>query len=58
MGAVLLGCVDGDAPAKELVERKDLQARLRGLAQAMLKKSAITLDEAIDEAPMHFDPPK
>jgi hypothetical protein len=58
LGAVLLGRVDGDAPVKELVERKDLQARLRGLAQAMLKTGTVTLDEAIDEAPMHFDPPK
>jgi hypothetical protein len=58
LGAVLLGLVDGDAPVRELVERKDLQGRLRGLAQAILKKNTITLDEAIDEAPMHFDPPK
>jgi hypothetical protein len=58
LGAVLLGRVDGGAPLKELVERKELLARVRGLAQAMLKPAAITLDEAIDEAPMHFDPPR
>ena len=58
LGAVLLGRVDGDAPVQELVERKEQQGRMRGLAQAMLQKGDITLDEAIDEAPMHFDPPK
>jgi hypothetical protein len=57
LGAVLLGRVDGDAPVKELLERRELPGRVRGLAQTLLKKGAITLDEAIDEAPMHFDPP-
>ena len=58
LGAMLLGRVDGGPPLKELVERRELQGRVRGLAQAMLKPTAITLDEAIDEAPKHFDPPR
>jgi hypothetical protein len=58
LGAMLLGRVDGVAPVRELAERKDLQGRVRGLAQAILKQASITMDEAIDEAPMHFDPPK
>jgi hypothetical protein len=58
LGAVLLGRIDGHEPVKELLERRELQSRIRGLALAILKKSSMTFDEAIDEAAMHFDPPK
>ena len=59
LGAVLLGRMDGNAPVKELQSNaEEMQGRVRGLALAMLKKSTMTMDEAIDEAAMHFDPPK
>jgi hypothetical protein len=58
LGAVLLGRIDGNAPIKELQERRELPGRVRGLALEILKKSNMTFDEAIDEAAMHFDPPK
>jgi hypothetical protein len=58
LGAMLLGRIDGHAPIKELQERREVQGRIRGLALEILKKSNMTFDEAIDEAAMHFDPPK
>ena len=58
LGAVLLGRVDGHEPVKEISERRELQVRVRGLALEILNKSAMTFDEAIDEAAMRFDPAK
>jgi aminoglycoside phosphotransferase (APT) family kinase protein len=59
LGALLLARVDGSAaPMKELADRREAQGRMRGLALEILKRSAISLDEAIDEAAMHFDPPQ
>jgi hypothetical protein len=58
LGAILLGRLDGNAPLKELADRREAQNRLCNLALEILKKNTITLDEAIDESPMHFDPPK
>jgi hypothetical protein len=58
LGALLLGRIDGHVPMKEFQEKREAQTRARGLALEILKNAAITLDEAIDEATMHFDPPK
>jgi hypothetical protein len=57
LGAFLLGAVDGPAPLKELVERPDLQSRVRALALEILKRQTMSLDEAMDEASMRFDEP-
>lgn len=58
LGALLLARIDGNVPLKELAEKREAQMRIRGMALQILKHNTMTLDEAIDEAAMHFDPPQ
>jgi hypothetical protein len=55
MGALMLGRVDGARPLQGLADRRGAGERIRKLAGEILKKSTISLDEAIDAASMHYD---
>ena len=57
LGAFLLGAVDGPFAMKELVNKPELQSRVRLLGVEILKRQNMSLDEAIDEASMRFDEP-
>ncbi len=55
LGALMLGRVDGTRPLQGLADRRGAADRIRKLAGEILKKSTISLDEAIDAASMHYD---
>lgn len=54
LGALLLGRIDGTRGVEGIQDRRGAADRVRKLAGEILKKSNISLDEAIDAASMYY----